>query len=181
MPARVLILDTSVLCCFLQVPGKETCGSDEDRWDHRRISALIDAEVQRASLLVLPLATIIETGNHIAQAKRGDRFIVATRLAGFIALAADGASPWAAFTQQSGLWEPGALKILAETWPALAAAGTSIGDATIKDVAEFYAKGGYEVEIVTGDAGLKAYQPLTPPRIPRRRRDRQAPKEEART
>jgi hypothetical protein len=169
MPARVLILDTSVLCCLLSVPGKETCGSDDDRWDHDRISALIDAEVKRASLLVLPLATIIETGNHIAQAKRGDRFEVATGLAAFIASTAQGRSPWAAFTEQSGLWEPARLETLAETWPRLAVGGTSIGDATIKDVAEFYAKAGYEVEIVTGDAGLKAYEPLTPPRIPRRR------------
>ena len=169
MPGRVLILDTSVLCCLLSVPGKETCGSDDDRWDHRRISALIDAELKRASLLVLPLATIIETGNHIAQAKRGDRFKVATQLAALIALTALGTSPWAAFTDQSGLWEPKHLRALAQAWPRLAIGGTSIGDATIKDVAEFYARSGCEVEIVTGDVGLKAYEPIMPPRIPRRR------------
>lgn len=174
MPARVLILDTSVLCCFLQVPGKETCGSDDDRWNHRRIAALIDAEVKRASLLVLPLATIVETGNHIAQAKKGDRFAVATRLAGFIALTAEGTSPWAAFSAQAELWEPGRLRVLAQTWPELAAGGTSIGDATIIDVAEFYARSGCDVEIVTGDAGLKAYKPITPPKVPRRRRDASA-------
>ena len=169
MPSRVLILDTSVLCCLLSVPGKETCGSDEDRWDNARITALLDEERARSSTFVLPLATIIETGNHVAQA-RGDRFGIAIRLAGFVALTADNASPWAAFTDQSGLWEPSQLKRLAETWPPLASSGTSIGDATIKDVAEHYAKAGYDVEIVTGDAGLKAYQPVSALKIPRRRR-----------
>src|SRR6218665_1035044 len=52
--------------------------------------------------------------------------------------------------------------LMASTWPALAAGGTSIGDATIKHVAEYYAKAGYAVEIMTGDQGLKAYQPIAP-------------------
>ena len=34
MSKRVLILDTSVLCCWLQVPGKEEAGPVNDRWDH---------------------------------------------------------------------------------------------------------------------------------------------------
>ncbi|MCW5258880.1 hypothetical protein [Verminephrobacter eiseniae] len=59
--------------------------------------------------------------------------------------------------------------LMARTWPALAAGGTSIGDATIKHVAEYYAKAGYAVEIMTGDQGLKAYQPIAPIPRPRRR------------
>ena len=55
-------------------------------------------------------------------------------------------------------------------WPELAAQKISIGDATIKSVADYYAKTGLEVEILTGDAGLKAYQPVTPVSTPRRRR-----------
>ena len=42
----------------------------------------------------------------------------------------------------------------------MAVKGISIGDATIKDVAEYYAEAGYEVEILTGDVGLKSYQPV---------------------
>ena len=45
----------------------------------------------------------------------------------------------------------------------------SLGDATIKDVAEYYAESGYKVEILTGDKGLKAYQPSAPAKVPRRR------------
>jgi hypothetical protein len=68
------------------------------------------------------------------------------------------------------LWQTDNLQLLAETWPTLASGGLSIGDATIKDVAEYYAKAGYSVEILTGDAGLKAHEPAHPIPQPRRRR-----------
>lgn len=86
---------------------------------------------------------------------------------------ADEQSPWAAFTEQEKLWDTDGLKQLAADFPSLATQGVSIGDATIKAVSEFYAKLGCEVEILTGDKGLKAYQPakpITPPLQPRRRR-----------
>lgn len=67
---RVLILDTSVLCCWLQVPGKEETGPADDRWNHARIDALLQKEKTRHSTFVLPIATLIETGNHIAQAPK---------------------------------------------------------------------------------------------------------------
>lgn len=38
-----------------------------------------------------------------------------------------------------------------------------------KGVADYYAKSGYEVEILTGDGGLKSYEPAKPPLIPRRK------------
>ena len=34
---KVLILDTSVLCVWLDVPGMEGCGPDSDRWDKLRV------------------------------------------------------------------------------------------------------------------------------------------------
>lgn len=166
---RVLILDTSVLCCWLRVPGKDTAGPEEDRWTPERIDALIAQEQSRQSTFVLPMATLIETGNHIAQAP-SMRFECAKGLADKFCAAADAQSPWAAFTEQSSLWQADQLRKLGKIWPPLAAAKISIGDATIKDVAEYYARAGYAVEIVTGDAGLKAYEPAQPARQPRRRR-----------
>ncbi len=169
MPKRVLIFDTSLLCCLLAVPGKETAGPDNDRWDQKRITALVEAETKKASTFVLPLATLIETGNHIAQAGHS-RFERATELAMHLLAAADGTTPWAAFTEQSLLWEPENLRQLAADWPPLAARRISIGDATIKDVAEYYASAGFNVEIITGDQGLKSYQPISKAPIPRRRK-----------
>lgn len=169
MSKRVLILDTSVLCCWLRVPGKEEAGPIGDRWNHQRISQLLAMEMTKDSTFVLPMATLIETGNHIAQASE-HRFERAVQLADCLREAANARSPWAAFTDQSPLWQAENLRGLAQNWPALAAGGTSIGDATIKDVAEFYATAGFLVEILTGDAGLKAYEPAQPPPVPRRRR-----------
>lgn len=168
MPKKILILDTSILCCWLKVPGKEEAGPVHDRWDHNRINSLLNLEQKAGSIFVLPIAALIETGNHIAQAAdhRHDR---AKSLSDCLRSAADGASPWAAFTDQSELWSSENLLLLADNWPALAAKKITIGDATIKDVAEQYAKGPYTVEILTGDAGLKSYQPIAKPLVPRRR------------
>ena len=166
---RVLILDTSVLCCWLRVPGKEETGPVDDRWDHARIDALLQKERELNSTFVLPVATLIETGNHIAQAA-SLRFERAQDLARCLREAAQARSPWAAFTDQSQLWSTENLRVLADEWPALASRRISIGDATIKDVAEFYARAGFFVEILTADAGLKAYQPAQALAPPRRRR-----------
>jgi len=169
MAKHVLILDTSVLCCWLRVPGKSTAGPQNNRWDHTRIDAEIQQKTRQGGTLVLPLATLIETGNHIAQAPQ-QRYECAQQLANCLRQAADANSPWAAFTQQATLWEPDRLHALASEWPDLATGGLSIGDATIKQVAEYYAQMGCQVEILTGDDGLKAYQPTQPALQPRRRR-----------
>lgn len=168
MTRRVLVFDTSVICCLLSVPNKETAGPRDDLWDQARVDALIEKERDAGSTFVLPTATIIETGNHIAQAPR-DRFEVAGRFARLIAAAAQAETPWAAFADQATLWGGDRLIKLAEAWPTLAAGGTTIGDATIKDVAEHYSQAGFAVEIVTGDAGLKAYEPAVAIEAPRRR------------
>jgi hypothetical protein len=55
-------------------------------------------------------------------------------------------------------------KQLATEGPSLAAQNISLGDATIKKVAEHYAKMSVKVEIITGDEGLKADEPTTPPK-----------------
>ncbi len=169
MPKKVLVLDTSILCCWLRIPGKDSAGANHDRWDFNRIDELLTSERAVGSFFVLPIASLIETGNHIAQCN-GDRYKLATTLTDHLKDTVDGLSPWAAFTEQSTLWEPTNLQGLAEEWPRLAVGGTSIGDATIKHVAEYYAKAGFEVEILTGDDGLKAYETAKPLPIPRRGR-----------
>jgi len=166
---QVLILDTSVLCVWLAVPGKESCGPVRDRWTRGRVVAHLERAVADGATLVLPLASIIETGNHISQGA-GNRYDKALDLAQVIRDTADEKTPWAAFTDQSVLWDARRLRALAEEWPQLAAERLSIGDVTIKHVAEHYASMGCRVEILTGDQGLKAHEPAQPPPIPRRRR-----------
>ena len=169
--SKVLIMDTSMLCCWLQVPGKETCGTAEDRWDFQRVDAHIQEELAANTTLVLPLATIIETGNHIAQAT-GDRYPIAQKFANILTDAADSRTPWAAFTDQSALWDRDGLKRIAELFPLRAKQNDSIGDLSITIVADHYAEMGshFKVEIFTGDAGLRAYSPSIPTPLPRRRK-----------
>src|SRR6218665_923434 len=166
MPEKILILDTSILCCWLRIPGKDTAGPQNDPWDFGRIDRLLLDEQKNGSTFVLPIASLIETGNHVAKCT-GERFKLATALMDILLQSVQATSPWVPFTDQSALWEASKLQELARTWPALAAGSTSIGDATIKHVAEYYAKAGYAVEIMRGDQGLKAYQPIAP--IPRPR------------
>lgn len=166
MSKKVLILDTSVLCCLFNVDGKETCGPNNDKWNTKRIEDLL--KVEKSATVVLPLASIIETGNHIAQAG-ARRFETAQAFCDKLKLVADGEIPWAAFSQQAELWSTESLHTIATEWPNYAKAGISMGDLTIKNVAEYYSKSGMTVEIITGDQGLKAYQPSTPALVPRRR------------
>jgi hypothetical protein len=163
---KTLILDTSILCTWLRVTGKETCGPDNNRWDYDRVSEKINAEIEAGTTLVLPLAAIIETGNHIAQCP-GNRYALANNFAEFIRSAANADTPWAAFTHQSTLWSKDGLSQLADRWKDTAVSGQSLGDASIIDVAKFYTDAGYSVEILTGDAGLKSYEPTS--MTPRRR------------
>ncbi len=166
---RVLIIDTGILCVWLDVPNMDTCGPENDSWDKQRVDAKIIEAMENKTTFVLPLATIIETGNHIAHAthSRRERGMA---LAELIQKSADSKTPWAAFSDQSILWTSEKLKKLAQEWPGLAAEKISIGDATIKDVAEYYAQTGCHVEILTGDLGLKAYEPISPVPEPRRRK-----------
>lgn len=171
MSSLIYIFDTSVLCCWLDVPGKETCGPRTDPWDKNRMETLVQKGLKENAIFVLPLASIIETGNHIAQSG-GDRRTVALALAELIRKTAVSETPWAAFDAQSELWSSESLEQLANEWPDLAIGGLGIGDCTIKNVANYYAKvPGYTVKILTGDQGLKAYEPLeTTTLVPRRRR-----------
>jgi hypothetical protein len=168
MAKKILVLDTSILCCWLRIPGKDTAGAANDRWNFNRINQLLIDERAQGSTFVLPIASLIETGNHIAQCN-GDRYNLATALTDHLRRTAEASSPWAAFTDQSTLWEPTNLQELANAWPELAVGGTSIGDATIKHVAEYYSRAGFEVEILTGDEGLKAYETTKVQLTPRRR------------
>lgn len=169
MSRQVLILDTSVLCCWLKVPTKDEAGPADDKWTFERVDEEVKRAKKSATTLVLPLATLIETGNHIAQAPHS-RYDVAQRLATCLRDAALPTPLWAAFTEQSDLWGSENLIKLADEWPTLASGGLSIGDATIKDVAQYYAEAGFVVEILTADQGLKHHQPIVPVAIPRRRR-----------
>ena len=166
---KVVVLDTSILCVWLQIPGKETCGP-KGEWTYDKVKQKIESEIESDSTLVLPFASVIETGNHIAQA-HGDRHRAVNAFADHIENAMNGNSPWATFGNQSQLLNDAPLKKLLSKWRQSAIAGQSIGDAMIVELANFYSSYNVPVEIFTGDGGLKAYEPPFKPKI-RPRRDK---------
>ncbi len=138
----------------------ETAGSDNDCWNHDRVNKKIDEETAAGTLLVLPLASIIETGNHIAQIKRQDRMDYVQQFAQHIQNCIDGNTPWVAYNEQNRLWEGQHLKAIADRWVEMNDKGEthSLGDVSILDVATAYRKAGFQVKILTADKLLKAYE-----------------------
>lgn len=165
MNKKVLIVDTCLACVWMQVPGMEVAGSDNDCWDYARVNKKIEAEVAAGALLVLPLASIVETGNHITQIKSKK-----------IRQSIDGETPWAAYCKQKSLWEEEHLKDVVARWVSMntTAGKHSLGDVSILDVATAYRAAGFEVEILTADKLLKSYESvdlahIDMPAPPRRR------------
>lgn len=153
-----MIMDTCILCVWLKVPHMTTCGPDGDKWTHERVQAKIDEETAKRTKFVLPLATIIETGNHIAHVG-GDIYDLVDSFAGLIEKTIDEETPWIAFSKQAELLQGDSLRTLLKKWRQSAVMEKqSLGDASIADVADEFLKAGSEVEIFTGDAGLKIYE-----------------------
>lgn len=80
------LMDTSVLCELLEVPGKSQKASV--------VQAEFQARVARGEQFLLPATTIIETGNHIVQVKTGDRRAAAERYVNFVRKAVASEPPW---------------------------------------------------------------------------------------
>lgn len=80
---KVLIIDTNILCVYLKVPYMNDAGPADDKWNYERVSSKIAEEITNKTILVLPMATLIETGNHIAQAN-GEIYTIAQDLANII-------------------------------------------------------------------------------------------------
>jgi len=169
---KIIIIDTSILCVWLQVPGKDTCGSGKSLINYEKVRVIIETAISNGATLVLPLATIIETGNHISQAK-GDKFQISNAFCEQIKSSIDEKSPWAAFSHQSDLWQGDNFKKVLHKWQERMNTNHSLGDASIVEVAKYYSEfPNTIVEIYTGDEGLKAYQPIKEEStiIPRRRK-----------
>lgn len=160
MNKKVLIIDTSILCVWLDVPGMNKIvrkGFDDITPDV--VKDYIDEQTAEGVRIVLPFAVIIECGNHITQIK-GDNKHKVDEMAELVEKAIDGTEPWDVFAQQKTLFERDSLKAMISEWRVHGPSRLSIGDTSIKQVAEFYHNMGYVVEIYTGDNGLKAFQPV---------------------
>lgn len=170
---KVLIIDTCLLCVWLQVPNKEVSGPDNDRWDYDRVKAKIEFEIEAGTLLVMPLASIIETGNHVSHIENRIKQQFVDNFSDMIVNAIQGKSPWLAFRSQSRLWDDAHIQEVVEKWKQINQTGEhAFGDVSILDVATTYRTAGFDVEILTSDLLLKSYESvdLTELNIPAPRR-----------
>lgn len=160
MARKVIILDTSILCVWLGVPGRDRIEKrGEEPITQNDVDEKIKAEIDEGARIVLPLASVIECGNHITQIKGADPKKYIDKFADFILKSIEGLEPWDIFTNQTNLFDEENFKKLVETWRDLSMSGISMGDASIIQVANHYDSKNFTVEIFTGDTGLKAYEP----------------------
>ncbi|MFF0542435.1 hypothetical protein ACFYTF_06320 [Nocardia thailandica] len=110
MSGVVTFLDTSVLCNILAVPHM-----DQDRASVRTEMRL---RADRGETFILPVTTVIETGNHIRHIDNGDyRRKAADRFATLLRNTLEDQAPWSLHTLS---WSPAFLRDL------LAGAGTGM-------------------------------------------------------
>ncbi len=154
--ADVCFVDTSILCDLLKVPGK--CQR------HEEVRGELQSRIESGVQLVLPIASIIETGNHIAQAHDGrGRRVSATAFVQLLRLTAAGGAPW---VLHSVAWDSRMLDLLCDGpgqiggFVEMAGSGLlGAGDVAILAECELYAMrtAGVQISIWTHDARLAAY------------------------
>ncbi|GII53080.1 hypothetical protein Pth03_14690 [Planotetraspora thailandica] len=151
---RVEFVDTSILCNLRDVPGKNQDREQVQRELRHR---------KTACDLILPVTSVIETGNHIAQLPRGhERRDRADRLSQLLELVISGQAPWVLHTVE---WGEGFLRELltgAGTHTSLtdhATTGLGLGDLCILAERQLYLQRvtGVEVGIWTLDGQLSAH------------------------
>ena len=95
----IVLMDTSVFCNVLNVPGFNQ--------DRDGVIADLETWIKNGDTLLLPMAAVIETGNHIAQVIDGRlRRQSAERFCQQVGAAIDGTAPWSAMR----FWEPEQLR-----------------------------------------------------------------------
>jgi hypothetical protein len=116
----IVLIDTSVFCNILDIPA----------YNQNRDTVMADLEafIRYGDTLLLPLATIIETGNHISQLSDGQhRRQTAKRFCQMVIDAIDGKAPWSAMR----FWESEQLKTWLAEFPDYAMRQLGIADLSI--------------------------------------------------
>ena len=117
----VVLIDTSVFCNIVPVPGR-----DQNR--HAMLTRLQELVVAKTTLL-LPMAAVLETGNHIAQMSGGGsrRRRTAGHFCKLVTDAIDGTAPWV----PTPFWELEILRGWLGEFPGHAMANRGMGDFSI--------------------------------------------------
>lgn len=121
----VKLIDTSILCELLEIPGKSNKSTS------RNIKARFRKMANDDVRFVLPLASIIETGNHIANAKNVDgqaRRKKGLELMSFVIKSLDQYSPFL----NTIFWERNDIEAWMKDFPDSAMRSKGLGDLSIE-------------------------------------------------
>lgn len=122
---EVYLIDTSVFCRILRVPNM--C-SDQEHKEALMELARLTNRVGITTTLLLPVAAIYETGNHIAQNGDGNvKRKTALRFAKQVQAALDGRAPWT----PTPLPDLRDMAAWLDEFPNLVVTGTGLGDLSI--------------------------------------------------
>lgn len=152
---QVHFVDTTILCCLLRIPN--FCDDE-----YMEVEGELLTIISRSETLILPIACIIETGNHIAQINDGNtRREIARKFAQYLIDTADNRAPWSLISLE---WTPDDLRKFAEIFPDQAMRQVGFGDVSIIDTYEDYIRRtpGVSVRIWSTDVHLTAYRYVAP-------------------
>lgn len=149
------LLDTTIFCNMLRVPGRDQ--------DASQVFDELERNLQEGWAFVLPLAVVVETGNHVAQVADGRvRREVAMRFSKEVRGAVEGSAPWVT----TSLWNEDDVKNWLQEFPESAMRGESFADMSI--IAEFKrlvaAAPHHRIVIWSLDRHLKGYDSKPHPR-----------------
>jgi hypothetical protein len=153
----VVFLDTSVMLNILDVPYKNS--------DRVTVLARFTDLVMQGVTLIIPIAAIVEVGNHLAQLTGEERRDRAVRFAEMLSMSLQGQTPWVV---SGTIWDPAFLGELVEGHTLrpgmvdLCTTGVGTGDGSILLEVERYRQrsdlpSGLPVELWSLDKGLQAY------------------------
>jgi len=148
---QVHFVDTSILCCLLKIPHRDD--------KYMEVEEELLGIFSRGETLILPIASIIETGNHIADISDGNtRREVARNFANYLS---DNKAPWSLVSLE---WTPDDLRKFADIFPDQAMRQIGFGDMSIIDAYEDYIRRapGVSVRIWSIDEHLMAYRHEAP-------------------
>ncbi|WP_348303886.1 hypothetical protein [Methanothrix sp.] len=118
--AAICLIDTTVFMEILNVPGKAS--------DHKEAIRVLRSKIDNRETLFLPMATILESGNHIAQIRNGkERRSSAENFVYYVQKALDGCSPF----KPLSFLAPEQMQLWLKDFPESAMRGRGLGDLSI--------------------------------------------------
>jgi hypothetical protein len=154
MSSAIAVLDTGVLCCWLEVPGRETAGSEPGLWNNARANEEISRIIALNGTIVLPNSVIVETARHISMAQHSRR-TKAMQLLDRALASLDGTSPWQRFEERGRLWDRQWYDEARRIWPDLANRRISLTDYSVLSIVRYFRNLGIACSLLTTEQYLE--------------------------